>query len=357
MDKNALEQLLSSYNWWMGLSTVAVAIGILGEYVAHFIFEEDARRNKREMAVSILFGVLVLGGVVGEYLFGKKLSQVSERLQQMADTEVAQANRGAAAARKDAGEANQKAGQANERASVNEKETQKLRKQNLATDSALSKERITRLELEASLRPREIPLVMYTDGTSNIDDLKQLAGVEVVLEYINDAEAGLVAGNIAFLLERAGLKIVRAGPTARTLRPGVNVRASVVVPMVADAFPPTGKPMPGRPEEEEEVSPEAMKLKPGQGPQSRLYCDVIASFFMDNGWYTLQIITGVRRVGPDQVLIEVGFKPSPYFHDPQLKGSEKQFVELQRRLHPTSNNANKLVRIRELPLLSAPIRP
>jgi hypothetical protein len=102
MDKNALEQLLSSYNWWMGLSTVAVAIGILGEYVAHFIFEKEARRNKRELAISILCGVLVLGGVVGEYIFGNKLSQVSERLQQIADTEVAQANRDAAAARKDA---------------------------------------------------------------------------------------------------------------------------------------------------------------------------------------------------------------------------------------------------------------
>lgn len=100
MDKNALEQLPSSYNWWMGLSTVAV--GILGEYVAHFIFEREARDNKREVVVSILFGVLVLGGVVGEYIFGKKLSQVSEQLQQIADTEVAQSNRDAAAARKDA---------------------------------------------------------------------------------------------------------------------------------------------------------------------------------------------------------------------------------------------------------------
>jgi hypothetical protein len=102
MDKNALEQLLSSYNWWMGVSTIAVAVGILGEYVAHFVFEEEARRNRREMAVSILFGVLVLGGVVGEYVFGKKLTEVSEQLQQIADVEVAQSNKDAAAARKDA---------------------------------------------------------------------------------------------------------------------------------------------------------------------------------------------------------------------------------------------------------------
>jgi outer membrane murein-binding lipoprotein Lpp len=111
MDKNALQQVLSSANWWMGVSTIAVAVGILGEYVAHFIFEEDARRNKREMAVSILFGVLVLGGVVGEYVFGKKLSQVSEQLQQLADAEVAQSNKDAAQARRDAETAKQEAAQ------------------------------------------------------------------------------------------------------------------------------------------------------------------------------------------------------------------------------------------------------
>src|SRR5271157_4207521 len=51
MDKTALEQLLSRYNWWMGLSTVAVAVGILGEYGAHFVFEKEARRNRLEMAI------------------------------------------------------------------------------------------------------------------------------------------------------------------------------------------------------------------------------------------------------------------------------------------------------------------
>ena len=102
MGKSGLEQLLSSYNWWMGVSTVAVAVGILGEYIAHFIFEEEARKDKLEMAISIVFGVLVLGGVVGEYVYGKKLSQVSEQLQQIADLEVAHADKDAAEARKDA---------------------------------------------------------------------------------------------------------------------------------------------------------------------------------------------------------------------------------------------------------------
>jgi outer membrane murein-binding lipoprotein Lpp len=135
MDKDALEQVLSSSNWWMGLSTVAVAVGILGEYVAHFVFEEDARRNKREMAVSVLFGILVLGGVVGEYIFGKKLSQVSEQLQQIADTDVAQSNKDAAQARRDAETAKEQSAQ--------------LRKE--AED-----EKLARLRIEARLAPRRV---------------------------------------------------------------------------------------------------------------------------------------------------------------------------------------------------------
>src|SRR5208337_3168433 len=100
----------------MGVSTIAVALGILGEYVAHFIFEEEARRNKREMAISILFGALVLGGVVGEYVFGKRLTQVSEQLQQIADEAVAQSNKDAAQARRDAETAKGDAAKADEKA-------------------------------------------------------------------------------------------------------------------------------------------------------------------------------------------------------------------------------------------------
>jgi hypothetical protein len=114
MDKLALEHLLSSYNWWIGFSTIAVAVGILGEYVAHFIFEKEARSNKRAMVASVLFGILVLGGVVGEYLFGSKLSQVSETLQRIADKEVADSNVTAEAARAEAAAARKGSSENNE---------------------------------------------------------------------------------------------------------------------------------------------------------------------------------------------------------------------------------------------------
>jgi flagellar biosynthesis GTPase FlhF len=146
MDKNALEQLLSSYNWWMGVSTVAVAVGILGEYVAHFVFEKEARRNRLEMGISIFFGVLVLGGVVGEYVFGKKLSQLSEQIQQVADKQVAQANLDAAQARRDAEVVKHQSADTNERAANAE---QQAAQENARAAKALQAAEVARKNAEA----------------------------------------------------------------------------------------------------------------------------------------------------------------------------------------------------------------
>jgi len=102
MGKTELEKLLSAYNWWMGISTIAVAVGILGEYVAHFIFEKEPRR-RTETAFTIVFGVLVLGGVAGEYIFGSRLSETANALQQLSDQEVAGLNTGRSSRRRPCG--------------------------------------------------------------------------------------------------------------------------------------------------------------------------------------------------------------------------------------------------------------
>jgi|SRR5271156_808327 len=163
MDNNVLEHLLSSYNWWLEISTVGVALGILGEYVAHFVFGKEARRNRLEMAISILCGVLVLGGVVGEWIFGSKLSQVSEQLQGIADTEVAMANTQAeaahgesATARKEAdafeldiSKAKRDSALANERAANAEQETAGLNK-------VAEEERFARVRIEKQMKPRRV---------------------------------------------------------------------------------------------------------------------------------------------------------------------------------------------------------
>lgn len=66
MTKLELESLLKAYNSRMGWATIAVAIGIFGEYIAHFVFSKE-KKGLAEWIWTIVFAVLVVGGVVGEY--------------------------------------------------------------------------------------------------------------------------------------------------------------------------------------------------------------------------------------------------------------------------------------------------
>lgn len=191
MDKSTLEKLLFTYNWWMGVSTVAVAVGILGEYVAHFIFEKEARRNRLAATFSVVFGVLVLGGVVGEYMFGSRLSDVSGEIQRVADKEVAELNKQAQEARKaaedarretgsfgrDIANANARAADANkraakaeehlaqtqERAAKAEEHAAEAQKQAAKFNETAERERLARLKLEATLSPRSFSRDQYRD--------------------------------------------------------------------------------------------------------------------------------------------------------------------------------------------------
>jgi hypothetical protein len=267
VDKNALEHLLSSYNWWMGLSTVAVAIGILGEYVAHFVFEEEARRNKAEMAISILFGVLVLGGVGGEYIFGKKLSQVSEQLQQIADTEVAQSNLDAAAARKDAefarkqsaatferaAQAEQHASQENERAAMALKAAEIARKnaegfqlqiarandRAAAANETAERERLARLQLEARLADRTLTAAQQDTLVSR---LTRFHGIVVdAIIWGDSAEIQTISGLILDSMTKAGWKVqsgqaVGGGAAVRGILVGTRTGADAATGKASDAL-------------------------------------------------------------------------------------------------------------------------
>lgn len=174
MTKLTLEHMLSLYSWWMGASTVAVAVGILGEYAAHFIFEADARRNKLEMAISILCGVLVFGGVVGEMIVGSKLSQASAGLQNIADLEIAQSNRDAAIARNDAEIAREESANTNERAAKAERQT-------ALSNQIAEQERIERLKLQASIKERRLDVIQKNKLTIL---LKPFASARVDLAWV-----------------------------------------------------------------------------------------------------------------------------------------------------------------------------
>lgn len=94
MTKPELEALLGAYEWWMSASTIALAVGILGEYILHFIPGEKLSRAR--VLLGILLAVLVVGGVAGEYITGDGLAQTTRTLRGIADKEVEQANAQAA---------------------------------------------------------------------------------------------------------------------------------------------------------------------------------------------------------------------------------------------------------------------
>lgn len=140
MDKSTLEASSRAYNSLMGWATIAVAVGIGGEYIAHFFSNKEKRWWR---AVTLLFALCVLLGVVGEWWFGKKLSDVADQIQLASDKDVfdatnrlttaegnlAVAIRDSGAAKKAASEAYERAAKANERAIANEKEAARLSKE------------------------------------------------------------------------------------------------------------------------------------------------------------------------------------------------------------------------------------
>ena len=108
MGRSALEELLVGYERGMGWATVIVAVGILGEVILPLVFGKE-KRPPLEVALTILCGILLFGGVAGEYVAGSRISTVGQRLREISDEEVARAG-------KDAAEANARAAEANEKA-------------------------------------------------------------------------------------------------------------------------------------------------------------------------------------------------------------------------------------------------
>jgi hypothetical protein len=218
MDKSSLEALLSRYNWLMGISTISVAVGILGEYVAHFLFEKGERR-KLEIGVSVAFGVLVLGGVSGEYIFGSKLSNASEELQRMADNEVARLNKEAGQAREAASGAMERIASGETQVAQAQEATAKAsaqaaaaneRARKLEVEAAEQRERAAKaehdlLEIQERMAPRRITAAQEV---RLLNDLKPLAGKHVaVFVLAGQPENEAFGYALSSALQKASLEV------------------------------------------------------------------------------------------------------------------------------------------------------
>ena len=96
---------------------------------------------------------------------------------------------------------------------------EELRKQSLEiqerlteANAKLEKERKTSRELEKSLHPRDIEIIMGPGATTNFDELKRFAGIKVEMEVLTDAEAIRSASRLAALLQFANWNMVSIKP-------------------------------------------------------------------------------------------------------------------------------------------------
>jgi hypothetical protein len=202
----------------MGISTISVAVGILGEYVAHFLFEKGERR-KLEIGVSVAFGVLVLGGVSGEYIFGSKLSNASEELQRMADNEVARLNKEAGQAREAASGAMERIASGETQVAQAQEATAKAsaqaaaaneRARKLEVEAAEQRERAAKaehdlLEIQERMAPRRITAAQEV---RLLNDLKPLAGKHVaVFVLAGQPENEAFGYALSSALQKASLEV------------------------------------------------------------------------------------------------------------------------------------------------------
>jgi hypothetical protein len=130
-----LEAAISSHNWWLGVFTIIVALGIFAETMVEFGYSKDKPRSEKWL--TLLCALVVLGGVIGEYCEGDKVATKAGLLQQIADNDVGRLYKEAGNANEHAAEADAHAGEANKRAAELELEAAKLKADNLKVEKEL----------------------------------------------------------------------------------------------------------------------------------------------------------------------------------------------------------------------------
>lgn len=129
MTKAGLEALLASDNLWSGYATLVLAVGILGEYVILPFFDKTKGRTLY-FGFKLLFAIMVVVGVFGEYRYSSRIADDAGRIQKLSDDEVIQAERSAEVAER-------QSKVARDRAASAEHENTELRRDLNATKGAL----------------------------------------------------------------------------------------------------------------------------------------------------------------------------------------------------------------------------
>ena len=256
--RSSIQDLVDHYFRWLTASTIIVGLGIVLEIPEVWREFKDWRcsraglapTGKRSGATIFLSSVgllLVIIGVIGEGFFESLSSQAEGYLRVFDETlisdtqlETARTYERAATASREAGVASEESSDANERAgrleieagvqrqraSFLEHDTEKLRRDNLATESQLSKanqdlenEKTQRLAMEEALAPRELPL-MVGGGKANFSPLEPFMGTNVIINSVSDVESQRAASQIATFLQAAGWRVIKVSAD-----PDLNIKS------------------------------------------------------------------------------------------------------------------------------------
>ncbi len=173
-------------------------------------------------------------------------------------------------------------------------------------------ERLTRLELEKTLAPREIWVKKYEDGTTSVDDLKRLGKIKVLLEYIpSDFESQRAARNLQFIF----IKWAKWEVTLQPIRDGSSVKEGVTLET------PRGHEW-ANPREEWQFADRAQLV------QGWLLC---------NEWTTDWDFVDRADLSGHDLGIVVGLKPNTYFQPRAFKDAERGTAEVLQRFAPCAN--------------------
>jgi hypothetical protein len=166
----ALELRLDSLTFWLWVSTATVAVGLLIEYLPEFAELIKTRPFDRKKLRTLIGGLLITVGVVGELVVAVKSSGVEAKLRTTTHNVESLLNGKAADARKEANAASERASDLEDEAAMLEDDAAALdeeaatangRAKEAEKDAARSlkaaeKERLERVGLEAQIAPRRL---------------------------------------------------------------------------------------------------------------------------------------------------------------------------------------------------------
>lgn len=226
-----LEASLDRWTFWLWLSTAAVAAGLLVEYIPETVefikLLKRTRRFWRRKLFTVMGGVLITVGVVGELGVAVMSSSVETKLRAARHDIEAVLNKEASDARKDAGDANERAGKAAEHASLADERAANAEKEAARLKKAAEDEKLARVKIEERIRPRRLsPRQREVIRAA----LSPYSGARVRISTVaDDAESFNLGADIKDAVSSAGWlvaffgPVTYLGPSASQLPSGVEI--------------------------------------------------------------------------------------------------------------------------------------